>query len=116
MLLFLYIKSFTLKIICDFHFNQKFNRILRISLKLLRRSSGLSAAYVVTCPKRCQFFPLYPRMKPRDLHNSHDFQTLYAIFDFFRMSVHTLVIKFLDKDASTFKFFRAYGISFDSGT
>ena len=62
------------------------------------------------------FFPLYPRMKPRDLHNSHDFQTLYAIFYFFRMSVHTLVIKFLDKDASTFKFFRAYGISFDSGT
>ena len=60
------------------------------------------------------FFPLYPRMKPRDLHKSHDFQTLYAIFGFFRTSVHTLVIKFLDKDASTFKFFHAYGISFDS--
>jgi len=26
------------------------------------------------------------------------------------------VIKFLDKDASNFKFFHAYGISFDSGT
>ena len=62
------------------------------------------------------FFPLYPRMKPRVLHISHDFQTLHAIFGFFRTSVHTLVIKFPDKDASTFKFFRAYGISFDSGT
>ena len=28
------------------------------------------------------FFPLYPRMKPKDLHNSHDFQTLHAIFGF----------------------------------
>jgi len=55
-------------------------------------------------------------MKPRDLHKSHDFQTLYAIFGFFRTSVHTLVIKFPSKDASTFKFFRAYGISFDSRT
>ena len=62
------------------------------------------------------FFPLYPRMKPRNLHKSHDFQTLYAIFGFFWTSVHTLVIKFPDKHASTFKFFRAYGISFDSGT
>jgi len=62
------------------------------------------------------FFALYPHMKPRDLHNSHDFQTLHAIFSFFRTSVHTLVIKFLDKDASTFKFFGAYGINFDSGT
>jgi len=44
------------------------------------------------------FFPLYPRMKPRDLHKYHNFQTLYAIFGFFRMSVHTLVIKFPDKD------------------
>jgi len=55
-------------------------------------------------------------MKPRDLHKSHDFQTLYAIFGFFRTSVHTLVITFPSKDASTFKFFRAYGISFDSRT
>ena len=62
------------------------------------------------------FFPLYPRMKPEYLHKSHDFQTLYAIFYFSRTSVHTLVIKFRDKDASTFKFFRAYSISFDSST
>ena len=55
-------------------------------------------------------------MKPRDLHKSHDFQTLYAIFGFFRTSVHTLVIKFPSKDASTVKFFRTYGISFDSRT
>ena len=48
------------------------------------------------------FFPLHPSMKPRDLHNYHNFQTLYAIFGFFRTSVHTLVIKFPDKDASTF--------------
>ena len=34
------------------------------------------------------FFPLYPRMKPRDLHNSHDFQTLHAIFGFFRVRAH----------------------------
>ena len=35
---------------------------------------------------------------------------------FFRTSVHTLVIKFPSKDASTFKFFRAYGINFYSRT
>ena len=61
-------------------------------------------------------FPLYSRMKPRDLHKYHNFQTLYATFGFFRTSVHTLVIKFPDKDASTFKLFRAYGISFNSRT
>ena len=50
------------------------------------------------------FFPLHPSMKPRDLHNYHNFQILYAIFGFLWTSVHTLVIKFPDKDASTFKF------------
>ena len=39
---------------------------------------------------------------------------LFLVFS--RTSVHTLAIKFRDKDASTFKFFRAYGISFDSRT
>ena len=62
------------------------------------------------------FFPLYPRMKPTDLHKSRDFQTLYAIFGFSQTSVHTLAIKFRDKDASTFMFFRANGINFDSST
>ena len=62
------------------------------------------------------FFPLYPRMKPTDLHKSRDFQTLYAIFGFSRTSVHTLAIKFRDKDASTFMFFCRYGNNFDSGT
>ena len=56
LLLFLYIKSFTLKIICDFHFNHKSNRILHISPKLLWRFSGLYVAYIVMCPKCCQFF------------------------------------------------------------
>ena len=87
--------------------------LFETSLEILRLISGIPCNVSETLSI---FFALYPRMKPRDLHNSHDFQTLYAIFDFFRMSVHTLVIKFLDKDASTFKFFRAYGISFDSGS
>ena len=66
--------------------------------------------------KAVNYFSHYPRMKPWHFNKSHDFQTLVAIFCFFRTSVHTLVIKFPDKDASTFKFFRAYSISFDSGT
>jgi len=44
------------------------------------------------------------------------FRHCMLFFGFFRTSVHTLVIKFPSKDASTFKFFRAYGISFDSRT
>ena len=87
--------------------------LFETSFEILRLISGVPCNVSKT---QSIFSALYPRMKPRDLHESHDFQTLYAIFGFFRTSVHTLVIKFSSKDASTFKFFRAYSISFDSRT
>ena len=44
------------------------------------------------------------------------FSNIIFYFLFFRTSLHKLAIKFRDKDASTFKFFHAIGISFDSST
>ena len=51
------------------------------------------------------FFSHYPCMKPWHLNKSHDFQTLFAIFNFSWTSVRSIAVKFRDKHASTIYFF-----------